>query len=250
MAASGASGKAGTGPAEPAEPEPELEPPPLSWPADEPCTGPDPSSWLHDGNRQSFGILHSIETDLLRVSAAEHRQQDGAAAGAADDVGADYSGTVVRQLCEAFAEKLQTDGWEMNDEDRAEVDDSVQHYLILRRLRRPPFWDARPLPLLESRPACDSGSGPHSSLHVLVISLDQRDDRRRFIDTHMSDHDIAYEYVEPLACIAAVDSKRQSLQLTMIACCGDTCAALRCSRNVSEIVFVRAGIFLQRTVPH
>ena len=97
------------------------------------------------------------------------------------------------RLREALGEKLQTeDEWEMNEADWAEVDDLVQHYLIARELRRPPFWDTRPVPTpVDVAP--DTVLELTRSLPVMVINLENREDRRRFIDMHMSDSEIPYE---------------------------------------------------------
>ena len=159
-------------------PEPELAAPasllmaPPTGPTGSGATYPDPSSWLREViDAHMAGTTHFLEDSEL----AAVEQQVG-----------------VGLLREALGEKLRSDEeWEMNPGDWDEVDDLVQHYCMLRDLRRPPFWDRRPIII----PPLTPGAA-EAALPVLVISLLRRTDRREFIDAHMARSSIDFEYFD------------------------------------------------------
>lgn len=170
------------------EPEPELPfPGPPGYDGDDRC--PDPSSWVYAGNEDIFGFLHRVDSGIYQPEHAAHAPPSRLAI--AQPHG---SGGMLLRLREALGHKLQSDAtWEWCDDDWTEVDDFVQHYLILRQLRRPPFWDTRPLPAAV-KTGVDNAT---CNLPVLIISLKYRDDRRKFVDEHMAGSSIQYECVIP-----------------------------------------------------
>ena len=115
---------------------------------------PDPSSWLHDGNEALFAFLAAFESEAGRGALADDERQLGAGA-----------------LRSALGEKLRADeGWEMNEGDWEEVGDLVQHYTMLRGLRRPPFWDTRPIVPPAPSPSAAGASGTADAASLPVVS--------------------------------------------------------------------------------
>jgi hypothetical protein len=149
------------------EPEPELE-------------YPDPADWLRSGHEEAFAFLQGLERARSRRGQVDPQ--------------------LAAVLCEAMAEDLATTraaGWEMSAEDREEVEEIVQHYIIWRTLSRPPFCDMRPMPSLAmAPPAGGGGATALDALPVLVINLPARADRRRWVDEQMGGTGIAYEFFE------------------------------------------------------
>ena len=118
-------------------------------------------------SQQGLPIDHASHTEFLRQS-----------------LGAKL---LLKEDSEADGEEA---GWLWTD-----VDDAVQHYSILRGLRRPPFLDSRPIPQY-STPLKQDADCPLDSIPVLVINLQRRGDRRAFVDAHMRGSGIPFEYFD------------------------------------------------------
>ena len=172
----------------------------------EPELYPDPSAWLHEGKSQSLALLRGLDRELTSAATQQQHAATSVIISCDEEGGITTSSSRAAYadaaaLRQAAGERLRADGWEMTEDDWGDIDDAVQNFLILQALQREPFSDTRPVPPPPPQPPAADGPATASGksyarMPVLVINLRRRNDRRNFIEHHMSAADSAAPHFE------------------------------------------------------